>query len=471
VTRLILYVLVSLAVVAGLAFLVQLEGSVLIDLGGWRLQPGLGTASVALVALVLVAVIVWSLLWRVFNAPGAVAKTVARRSERRGVDALSRGFIALQAGDADQARHLAREAQRRLPDNDAALLLEAQADLALGQWGHARERYRTLIDNPRTALAALSGLYQQAVAQDRSEAALTFAHKAHALAPGVDWAGVAVFRDMIDRRDWNRALEIVSAENPRKAEERDAQKHRQAVLHTAIAQDNEQTEPATALDNALAALKLEKDFVPAALIAARVYSNRGEVRRGASLLKRVWRDTGHPQAATLYAHAQPGLAPAGRLKRMADLVPNPPESREAAVVLARAAVDAGEWVTARNALANYAPAHATQDICVLMAEIEEGQNADYGRAREWLARAVQAPRDQCWTADGVTSDEWEPVSPVTGRFDAFEWKVPVSEGHGRLARGGETADAAASAASGRGSLPARRAESTQSGLAQETAHQ
>jgi HemY protein len=39
---------------------------------------------------------------------------------------------------------------------------------------------------------------------------------------------------------------------------------------------------------------------------------------------------------------------------------------------------------------------------------------------------VRAPRDPVWTADGITADEWEPVSPVTGRLDAFEWKVPVS---------------------------------------------
>ncbi len=42
------------------------------------------------------------------------------------------------------------------------------------------------------------------------------------------------------------------------------------------------------------------------------------------------------------------------------------------------------------------------------------------------ARAVRAPRDPAWTADGIVSDEWEPMSPVTGKLDAFEWKVPVA---------------------------------------------
>jgi HemY protein len=44
-----------------------------------------------------------------------------------------------------------------------------------------------------------------------------------------------------------------------------------------------------------------------------------------------------------------------------------------------------------------------------------------------MARAVHAARDPAWTADGLVSDRWLPVSPVSGRLDAFEWKVPLAE--------------------------------------------
>jgi HemY protein len=45
--------------------------------------------------------------------------------------------------------------------------------------------------------------------------------------------------------------------------------------------------------------------------------------------------------------------------------------------------------------------------------------------REWLARAVHAPRDPAWVADGAVADKWAPVSPVTGAFDVFQWRVPA----------------------------------------------
>ena len=62
---------------------------------------------------------------------------------------------------------------------------------------------------------------------------------------------------------------------------------------------------------------------------------------------------------------------------------------------------------------------------LLLAEIEEAESGDQGRVRQWLSRAVKAPRDPAWTADGFVSDKWGPASPVTGRLNAFEWKVPV----------------------------------------------
>jgi HemY protein len=63
---------------------------------------------------------------------------------------------------------------------------------------------------------------------------------------------------------------------------------------------------------------------------------------------------------------------------------------------------------------------------MLMAEIERIEHGDSGRARAWTLRAVRALHDPAWTADGYVSDRWRPVSPVTGRLDAFQWQTPVA---------------------------------------------
>ena len=107
---------------------------------------------------------------------------------------------------------------------------------------------------------------------------------------------------------------------------------------------------------------------------------------------------------------------------------------EGPIAVAGAAIEAQEWEEARTALAPYLDGRPPARICTLMARIEAGELGDKGREREWLARAVRAPRDRAWIADGYISDRWLPVSPVTGAVDGFEWKAPADA----IGRGDDT---------------------------------
>jgi HemY protein len=96
------------------------------------------------------------------------------------------------------------------------------------------------------------------------------------------------------------------------------------------------------------------------------------------------------------------------------------------LALANAALEAHEFAEARASLAPLA-ATPSRRVATLMARIEAAEHGDTGLAREWMARAVHAAHDPAWTADGVIAEAWMPVSPVTGRLDAFQWRVPVAD--------------------------------------------
>ena len=93
-------------------------------------------------------------------------------------------------------------------------------------------------------------------------------------------------------------------------------------------------------------------------------------------------------------------------------------------MVAHVAIDAKEFAVARESLAPLIE-KPTRRAAAPMAGAEQMQGDD-GRAREWMTRALSAQRDPAWTADGFVSDRWLPVSPVTGRLDAFEWKDPLA---------------------------------------------
>jgi HemY protein len=134
----------------------------------------------------------------------------------------------------------------------------------------------------------------------------------------------------------------------------------------------------------------------------------------------------HPDIANAYADLVPGASARDRLTRVRLLARVAESHPEGALALANAALEAHEFAEARATLAPLL-ATPTRRVATLMARIEATEHGDTGLAREWMARAVHAPHDPVWTADGVIAETWMPVSPVTGRLDAFQWRVPVAD--------------------------------------------
>ncbi len=291
--RIFIIVAFSLAVAWGASFIMSVPGSVAITGFGYQMQPSLGIVLFALILLMLATIFVWAIIRRIFGIPALFSRANEKRKQRKGIDALSNAIIALQTGDPGKAKQLAREARLKLEGNTAAQLLEAQANMQLGELKEARLQYREMIEDPKTAIAALSGLYEQARRQNREDAAVQFAQKAASLSPKLEWAQKAIFAHMAKQGDFEDALAQLD-QIPFDRNARDEQKRLDAVLRTALAKELEETEPQRAIAFANEALKKQPEFVPAALIAARLFISSGEVRKASGLLRRVWRASAPP---------------------------------------------------------------------------------------------------------------------------------------------------------------------------------
>ncbi|MBX4378060.1 heme biosynthesis HemY N-terminal domain-containing protein, partial [Mycobacterium tuberculosis] len=83
--------------------------------------------AIGLALLVFAIIVIWSVLSGLVRAPKTIGSFLSRRRRERGWQALSRGIIAVGAGDTHEAVRLAAEARRVLGNEPLALLLEAQS--------------------------------------------------------------------------------------------------------------------------------------------------------------------------------------------------------------------------------------------------------------------------------------------------------------------------------------------------------
>lgn len=421
--RLVLYFLFVGLVAAGLTWLADQPGTLVVNWQGLEIETSVFAAVVLLLAVVALAVLAWALIRGLLSSPAALSRLVTRKRQKQGLEAVSGGMIAIGSGDKILATRFAQQAARSLPNEPLTALLRAQAAQLAGDRGTARRIYESMLHSPETELLGLRGLYLEADREKETTAARQFAERAMKRNAKAQWAGQALFDLQCKGADWAGAIETLAALRRHEHIDRKTGERWRAVLLTAQAMAAEERDIDKAQALALEAHDLAPDLVPAAEIAGRALAARGKMAKAASVIEQTWRRSPHPDLALVYAHARTGDSPRDRLQRVQRLAALVPGHREGRLALAAAAIEAHDWALARQMVEPMAESDLSARVCVLVARIEGGERGDTGRVREWLARAVHAPRDAAWAADGHVSEHWAAVSLVTGKLDAYRWLV------------------------------------------------
>jgi HemY protein len=423
--RIIVFLLLIAAAAAGAAWVADQTGSVMLSWDGWRLETSLPVFALAVGIAILAAILVWGLLRALWRAPQKVRRSRRERRLARGRHAITHGLLAIGHGDAAAARTHADVARRHAANDPLALLLHAQSAQLEGDRETAKAAFRAMAEREETRLLGLRGLFIEAQRADDPLGAVMIAEEALKLAPASTWASHAVLGFRCASGDWNGALAILDNNLSSGLIDKAAYRRQRGVLLTARALELENIDRDRSRDSVMEAIKLAPTLVPAAVLASKYESEAHQVRRAMRIVETAWLAQPHPDLADAYAHVRLGDSARQRLVRIETLAAKAPGHIEGALAVARAAIDASEFARAREALAPFIAA-PTQRVAMLMAEIERNEHGDSGRARAWTLRAVRALHDPVWTADGYVSDRWRPVSPVSGRLDAFRWQTPLA---------------------------------------------
>jgi HemY protein len=414
--------LLLLILAIGFAWLADRPGSVTINWLGREIQMSVVVAAAAAIVLLAAMLFSWNIIRQLWRSPRAAREYWRFRKHRKGYEALSKGLIAASAGDALAASRNAALAGNALADEPLVNVLAAQAAQLKGDKANVKRIFEEMAKEPDTELLGLRGLFSEARNAGDLVAALAFAERATKLNPRLPWASTAVLQVQTARKSWEAAAFTLDQQSRHALLDRKEANKKRAAMLTAEALSAEENDRSKALRLANAALDLDPTLVPAAAVAARCHMAEGSTRKAMKVLRGSWALSPHPDLADLVSKANPGDDPESRFERVRDTVGDPSANIEAAVALAKAAIAARRLDVARDALSAWSASPQAR-VCALLAQIEDAAG-EKTRAREWLARAIHAPRDPMWVSDGVANTRWVPVSPVTGEIVPCEWKVP-----------------------------------------------
>jgi HemY protein len=456
--RAIFAVIVILGLAAAAVFLVDNPGRVEILWQGWQIDTSVGVLVAAgTLAALVVALVLW-VLSLIFKSPRAYLRRRRERRRRAGYQALTRGMVAVAAGDPQEARRFARRAEALLAEPPLTLLLSAQAAQIGGDELAAKKFFTAMLDRPETEFLGLRGLLNQALRDGDRTTARQLAERAAAKRPNTAWAASTLFDLEAREQRWEEArMALERAAVKRLIAPATARHHRGVILYELSRAAEAAGDRQRALALAAEARSLTPDLATPAAYYARLSLAEGKVGRATRAVERAWRTAPGPELAEVYGEITKREAPLTRVARFQRLAAQNPAARESHLALAEATLAAELWGEARRHLERALDAapppfaappensgqfpepvvvmedrgdilsRATPRLCLMMARVEEADHGDLLHAREWLDRAVRAlpdPRYVC-TACGGESTKWQSLCPRCGAFDTLAWRTPA----------------------------------------------
>jgi HemY protein len=399
--RAILVVLAVVAIIVVAIALIGDPGAAQVTWFHWNVRTTAAAAALLAIFLTLTASLFWrGLIW-IAEAPRRAARARAEARRRQGAEALTRGFIAAAAGDGAEARRQAQRAAGLVDDTPALVrLLTAQAAEAAGEAPAAKAAYAAMLGFPELRMAGHRGLMQAALAEGDEAAAQRHAAAAYGLARTAPWAWRSVLETKLAGGDWDAGLELMQGALERKiVSPLTAERARAALLTArAAAREHELDERLRqgALDDVQAAARLRPDFVPAAVIAARLYAADGRTSRASQVVENAWKAAPHPALWMAYRDLRTDETPRERAARLASLAAFNPTARESRILAAEQALTAGDAAGAQVALAALDDEPLTRRLAGLRARIATAAG-DRDEARAWIARGAGAPQEPDWS--------------------------------------------------------------------------
>ena len=411
------------------AWVADQPGIVKIKWLGWLVDSSVGI----LFAVGIIFSIFVAILYRFYlflrRAPSEISNSWRNRRYREGYKAITKGMVAIAAGDVEEAKKNAERAQRMLDNPPLTMLLSAQAAQLNGDDQAAEKFFNAMRGNNETALLGLRGLLTQATKKNNNLHALELAREAYSIRPKSLWVAKALFKLQIKHGLWADAKMTNKEMGKNKLiDPRDANRHQSVLSYGEAMQFLEINDKVNALYNLTIAVKNSPDFIPGVIELAHLLLNAGSKDKTIKAIENAWKVHPHPDLIPLYMEARGAVSPSCRAKAVKLLISLSPSHPESLIAWAKAALDAQLWGEARSALCGDIgePKDPDVRVCQLMADLEEGERKDSVTSRKWLNSRGKALQEPAWICSdcGNAVVKWTIYCGSCDGFNVFNWSRP-----------------------------------------------
>ena len=428
--RFILWAVPILLLLALFVWIGQQPGRVAIDWFGYAVEMPAWLAGLGLLLVfVLGAGLARLAVYFARDFPFSPQQRALRRKTR--AETKIRAALAALAGEEwASALRLAEDAAT-LVDDPFAHWLAAEAAGRLGDSERAARHWMALEGDAAFQMLALRQRAEDARRKGDWDTVKALVGAAFATRPQSPWAARRLFEAFVHLGAFSEAEALLEKCARMGLMDDDTRRRTQAALATAHALKLMESEPddwpgaRRALERAL---KIAPDFAPAAAALLRGLSAQDNEREARKRLRRFLRNKAHPAVLKALGALLAQHPPAERRRILEDLLSAHTEDPEVRLLLAEAALAAGDRDSARKWLKTLHTPQPDRRVMRLRARLAQAAG-DEEAARHWHRQAQLEGREPGWICDhcGELSPDWRLDCPACGAIATLKWGYPAAD--------------------------------------------
>ena len=425
---LVFFVVVGFLICAAIT-LSDFPGIVSLEWAGWRIDTSFAVLLILVTIFSLAIALIYQFILFLKKSPKKIHARWAAKRRERGYRALTRGMVAVAAGDANEAQQQATLAGNLLNEPPLTLLVSAQAAQMRGDEDAAIKYFNAMVNRSDTKFLGLKGLYNQAIKRGDKIEALTLAKRAHRLEPKSTWVANDMCNLQISNGKWLDAKVSTSDLEKLKLMDSKTAQRQKAILHYQLSEEARNKRDLISAKNYLQkCIKQAPDFIPAIIKLSADWNHDGKSSKAIKLIEKSWETCPHPELIISYLNACGSSKSIDKVRVIKKLTRKCPDHIESLIALSQYSIEAKLWGKARQYLElamkkNTSPASR---VFRMMAELEKKENADHVSAHDWLIKASKANADPIWICNncGNSSNYWAATCGKCEKFDSFRWGEP-----------------------------------------------
>ena len=344
--------------------------------------------------------------------------------QEKGYDSFLNGMIAISNKDYKKAITESKKTSNYLKNKpELSLLLESEVCKVEKKYEQLSLVFEKMSKNKQTENLAYRGLMEQYLRSQDYHHAFIYGEKLFNNNPFVEKIYETLVNIIAKTNNWQQLLNISDKAYSKKIIDKKTYHINKSIAYFEIAKIKQFSDSKEALNKLKIALSFRKFFSPYEKLYLNILLENKNFNVAKKHLRKIWGET--PNSNYLQSIINTSKSLDIGILELSKYVISNDRSEESKILLIKALIIEEKWVEARNEVKTLLDVQPTKQVCLLMAEIEKGDNNDVQKFNSWMLRAKNGAEDKMWICviSKQTQDDWSALS-YGGFFNSLEWTRP-----------------------------------------------